>query len=309
MVDLLIIAGIISLATSIIGVLIALKLQSRVITRTGVEHAAWKHSQEAHQQLWEVKQRKHTFEFEHKLNQRVQQIQDTWQEWEARDEVRLAKLTLEQKLAYLPRVEDVPVASKSIVRGEQSGTPGPHEQPPSFYRANLSERDLSHRYLGYADLREAQLVGTNLYMADLTGACLTGANLKGANLAGANLSGADLRGAILKGANFLVADLHNAVLNSADLLDAHNLTRSQLNTAIYSGDVQADAEYDITLPRMPVVRLEAPMPSITSSSVAYSPTFTPITDSIPFTESASSSKDTRDTRTRKRDKRALSIPQ
>lgn len=306
MVDLLIIAGIISLVAATIGVLIALKLHSRVITRTGIEHEAWQHSQEAHQQLWEVKQRKHLFEFEHKITQRVQQIQDAWQMWEAHDEVRLAKLTLEQKLAYLPRVEDVPVASKSSVRGEQSSTPGPHEPPPSFYRANLSGRDLSRRYLGKADLREAQLVGTNFYMADLTGACLTGANLTGANLAGANLTGADLRGSTLEGANLLVADLHNAILNDANLLDTHNLTRSQLNTAIYNGNEQTDAEDDITLPRMPVVRLEGPKPAVTPSSVVYSPTYTPIADSIPFTEPASSSKDTR---VKKRDKKALFIPQ
>lgn len=279
MVNLLITAGITSLLAATLGVLIALKIQSRVLRRTGIEHEAWQHSQKAHQQLWEVKQRKQAFELEQKLTRQVQQIQAAWQRWEARDEERLAKLTQEQKLAHLPRVEDVPVASNEHKPAEQTNPYGPDGHPPSFYKADLSGQDLSHRYLGHADLREAQLTTTNFYMADLAGASLTGANLAGANLAGANLKEADLRGAILTGTNVLVADLHGAILIGANLLGAHNLTIEQLNSAIFDSNTQIDAEFDLTLPRMPVVRLTGQKSTTASAFIDRSSTHTQI-DSV-----------------------------
>jgi uncharacterized protein YjbI with pentapeptide repeats len=228
MVELLVTIGITSLLAVIIGVLLALKIQSRSLRRIGIEHEAWQHSQEAHQHLWE------------KLTRQVQLIQEEWQRRDAQDEVRFAKLTLEHRLAYLPRVEDIPVPSNNGGQREQTSIYEPYGHPPSFFQANLSGRDLSQRYLRHADLRETQLAGVNFYMADLTGACLTGANLSAANLAGANLTGADLRESILTGANLLVTDLHKAILNGANLLGAHNLTIEQLNSAIYDGDTQID---------------------------------------------------------------------
>jgi uncharacterized protein YjbI with pentapeptide repeats len=110
-------------------------------------------------------------------------------------------------------------------------------------------------------LREAQLENANFYMADLARASLTGANLAGANLAGANLTGADLRDAILSGANMLVADLNGAILNGANLLGTHNLTREQINSAIYNRDTQIDSEFDATLPRTANVDLTNLKPS------------------------------------------------
>ncbi len=272
MLDLLIIAGIISLLAAFIGTLIALKIQSSVLRRTGIEHAAWQHSQEAHQNLWEVKQRKNALEFEQKLTQQVQQIQVAWQKWEAHDQERLAKLTLEQKLAHIPRVEDIPVPPNGSRQEEQVNPYGPYTQPPSFYKTDLSGQDLSYRYLGYADLRETQLAGTNLYMADLTGACLTGANLTDANLAGANLTRTDLRGAILAGANMLVADLHDTVLIGANLLGVHNLTLPQLNSAIYNDLTLIDEAFDLTLPYIPGIHPTQPKITITLESVDHSPT-------------------------------------
>lgn len=267
MVNLLITSGIISLLAATIGVLIALKLQSRVLRSTGTEREAWQHAQEAHQRIWEVKQRKQAFELEQKLTQQVQQIQESWQRWEAHDEERLARLAIEQKLARIPRVEDVPVPSNEHGQAEQTNSYDPCMQPPSFYKANLSGRDLSQRYLENADLREAQLANTNFYMADLAGACLTGANLTGANLAGANLSGADLRDAVLTGANMLVTDLNGAILNGANLLGAHNLTVEQINSAIYNSNTRIDIEFDITQPRIGSPRLTGLKSSTTPASL------------------------------------------
>jgi uncharacterized protein YjbI with pentapeptide repeats len=276
MVELLVMIGITSLLAVILGVLLALKIQSRSLRRIGIEHEAWQHSQEAHQHLWEIKQGKYALEVEQKLTQQVQVIQEAWQRLDAQNEVRFAKLTLEQKLAYLPRVEDIPVPYDRGGQGQQTSIYELYGHPPSFYQANLCGRDLSHRYLRYADLREAHLVGVNFYMADLTGACLTGANLSAANLAGANLTGADLRGSILTGANMLVADLHKAILNGANLLGAHNLTTEQLNSANYDSYTQIDIECDITLPHIPIVHLAGPKPMSIPASVDRSFSDTPI---------------------------------
>ncbi len=284
MVEQLVTIGITSLLAVIIGVLLALKIHSRSLRRIGIEHEAWQHSQEAHQHLWEIKQGKQALEFEQKLTRQVQLIQDEWQRRDAQDEVRFAKLTLEHRLAYLPRVEDIAVPSNGDGRGEQTSIYEPYGHPPSFFQANLSGRDLSQRYLRHADLRETQLAGVNFYMADLTGACLTGANLSAANLAGANLTGADLRGSILTGANMLVTDLHKAILNGANLLGAYNLTIEQLNSAIYDGDTEIDIEYDITLPRLPGVCLAEPKPRTIPASVDLSFSHTPIVYSVASSE-------------------------
>ncbi len=265
--NLLIITGLVSLLAATIGVLIAFKIQSRSFKGIGKENEAWQYAQEAHQHIWEVKQRKQALELEQKLNWQVQQIQETWQSWEAHDEERLARLTLEQKLALLPHIEDVSVPLNEHTQVERTNPYGPQKQPPSFYKANLSGQDLSHRYLACADLREAQLVNTNFYMADLAGACLTGANLTGANLTGANLTGADLRNTVLKDANILVADLNGAVLNGANLLGVHNLTIEQINSATYNGQTQFEIDSDITLPRVSNIRLTDLKLSTTPASI------------------------------------------
>ena len=268
--------GITSLLAVIIGTLIALKIQSRSLRRIGIEHEAWQHSQEAYQHFWVMKQRKHAQEVEQKLTRQVHLIQEEWLRRDAQNEVRFARLALEQKLAYLLRVEDIPVPSDRGERGDQTSTHEPYGHPPSFYQANLSGRDLSHRYLRHADLREAQLAGANFYMADLTGASLTGANLSAANLAGANLTGADLRGATLTGANMLVTDLHKAILNEANLLGVHNLTIEQLNSTIYDKATQIDIESDITLPRIPGSLLAGPSSTSSPASVDRSSSNLPV---------------------------------
>jgi uncharacterized protein YjbI with pentapeptide repeats len=254
-------AGIISLLAATIGVSIAFKIQHSIFRNTVLEHEAWQLAQEAHQNIWEVQQRKQVFELEQELTRQVQQIQEAWQTWEVHDAQRLANLSLEQKLASLPRIEDVPVPLIEYTKLEQTDPHGLYSQPLSFFKTNLCGRDLSHRYLEQADFREAQLENANFYMADLAKASLTGANLAGANLAGANLTGADLRDAILSGANMLVADLNGAILNGANLLGTHNLTREQINSTIYNRDTQIDFEFDASLPRIANVDLPNLKPS------------------------------------------------
>ncbi len=90
MVIVFITAGIISLLAATIGVLVACKIQARILRNTGLEHEAWQHAQEAHQNDWEVKQRKQALDLEQTLNRQVQQIQKAWQSWEFNAEQQLA---------------------------------------------------------------------------------------------------------------------------------------------------------------------------------------------------------------------------
>ena len=262
-------AGIISLLAATIGVLVAGKIQARFLHNTGLEHEAWQLAQEAHQNVWEVKQRKQALELEQSLNKQVQQIHEAWQRWEFNVTHQLAKLTLEQKLASLPYVEDIPVPSNEYTKSEQIAPYSQVSHPFSFFRADLREQDLSRRFLQQADFREAQLENANFYMTDLAGASFKGANLAGANLAGSNLTGADLRDAILTGANMLVTDLNGAILNGANLYGARNLTSDQFNSAIYNHETQIDFEHDITRPRIAHVHSTDLKPSSETISVEF----------------------------------------
>jgi uncharacterized protein YjbI with pentapeptide repeats len=208
MVELLLLGVSVGFLVASVGVMIAMR------TLVRKQQQEWERTQESHQQVRYLE-----------LTTQVQSIQQAWQAWEAahieqiealaqRYEVAVTRGNVEREVAQLPHVDDIPAPSSAT-------TPRRYVcadwQPARLFRANLSGRDLSHRYLGYADLREAQLLGTNLYMADLSEACLAGANLTGADLTGANLSAADLRDAILTDANLLVADLDKAVLTGANL--------------------------------------------------------------------------------------------
>lgn len=190
------------------------------------QQRAWERTQESHQQARSLE-----------LTKQVQSLQQDWQAWEAahtqrvealarRYEVAVTRGNVEREVAQLPHVDDIPSPPSATTprRYVFAGW-----QPARLFRANLSGRDLSHRYLGYADLREAQLVGTNFYMADLAGACLAGANLTGADLTGANLSAADLRDAILTDACLLASDLDQAVLLGANLAGVRTLDPHQLS--------------------------------------------------------------------------------
>ncbi len=262
MIQLFIVSALIGLLAALVGIFIAMKIQFRSLTRLQVQQEAWQRAQEAHQRTWEVRQGSHALDVEKKLSRQVQQVEETWQTWEVRDQERIAamteefqalmgKLNLEHELAKLPYTDETPLLSNEHGQSQQ---PFKNWRPPTFCGADLSGRDLSNRYLVRADFREARLAGTNFYMADLRGACLAGADLTDAELSGADLSGADLRSTILKGANLLVADMHNAVLNGANLRGIRNLTADQAYSAIFDNTTQFDADFDVTLPRIPSIR-------------------------------------------------------
>lgn len=247
---LMIVGGIISLLATAIGVLLALRIQLGALDEKAVERKAWENAQEGHQYMWQLEERKSALLFEEKITRQVEQLKEEWQQWETRFNDHSQKLRLEYALNTLPRIEEAPLA----LNGHHHGVSAPPDwQPPTFYEADLRERDFSHRYLGEVDFRKAQLAGANFYMADLRGACLAGADLSGASLVGANLTDADLRGANLSGANVLVADLHNAILYGSTLFAVRNLTALQLNQANYDHTTQLDSEFDITVPRVPTV--------------------------------------------------------
>src|SRR5437764_14389045 len=131
-------AGIISLLAATIGVLVGFKIQAHILHNTGLEHEAWQLAQEAHQNVWEVKQRKQALDLEQSLKKQVQEIHEAWQKWEFNATHQLAKLTLEQKLASLPHIEEVPVQSNEYTKEEQIVPSSPLSHPFSFFRANLS---------------------------------------------------------------------------------------------------------------------------------------------------------------------------
>jgi hypothetical protein len=225
MVELLLLGGSISFLVAGVGIMIGMRNLDRK------RQQVWELTQESHQQFRYLE-----------LTTQVQSIQHAWQAWETANieriealaqqyEVALTRWNIEREVAQLPYVDDIPLPSNAM-------TPRQYVfvgwQPARLFRANLSGRDLSHRYLGYADLREAQLAGTNFYMADLSGACLAGANLTGADLSGANLTAADLRNAILTDSNLLAADLDKAVLIGANLEGVRSLDTQQFCSSSYS---------------------------------------------------------------------------
>ncbi|HYX48868.1 MAG TPA: pentapeptide repeat-containing protein, partial [Ktedonobacteraceae bacterium] len=197
-----------------------------------------------------IRQRKLTLELERSFNKQMEELHEEWRKWEFNAAHQYAKVTLEQKLASLPYIEDIPVQSNGYSRLGQLASSSQLSHPFSFFRADLRGQDLSRRFLQQADFREANLENANFYMTDLAGASFKGANLSGVNLAGANLKGADLRDAVLTGANLLVTDLNGAILNGAHLFGARNLTSEQFNSAISNYETQIDLEQDITHPRI-----------------------------------------------------------
>ena len=280
MIQLFFVSALIGLLAALVGTFIAMKIQSRSLMKLHVQQEAWQRAQEAQQRTWEVRQGKHALDVEKKLATQVQQVEENRQSWEARDEQRIAtmslefqalagRLNLEHELAKLPHIDETPLP---LSEDGQRQHPLKNWRPPTFCGADLSGRDLSNRYLVRADFREAQLRDTNFYMADLRGACFTGADLTGSDLSGADLSGADLRSAVLKGANLLVTDMHNAILNGADLRGVRNLTAEQAYSAIFDNATQFDADADVTMPRLPSIHFtvyteSTPLVSFQSSPV------------------------------------------
>ncbi len=257
MVEQVIVIALVGLLAALLGALLALRFQSSYWKNMLAQHEGWEHAQQGHHRSWEEKQERLIAGVETRCTAQVQQLRNDWREWEGKDEERIAEqirqqemsdehALLERELARLPRVEETSMVLDSKHSQEQKTR---HWRPAMLQGANLVGHELSHRYLGRADMRNAQLSRTNFFMADLSGACLADADLSDADLSGANLSNADLRGAIVTGANLLVTDLNNAILTGTNLYGARNLTTQQVYTAIYDSTTQLDAEIDITLPR------------------------------------------------------------
>ncbi|HVB73438.1 MAG TPA: pentapeptide repeat-containing protein [Ktedonobacteraceae bacterium] len=264
MMGILLFGSLISFLTALIGVLLALRIQYRILAEKNIEREAWEHAQESHQLSWETRQKKHTLEIEQLLTWQTQEIHDEWADWETRNNSHASKLRLEYTINALQKVEETPLS----LDGHHHVFQAPANwQAPSFYQADLRERDFSHCYLGQADFRDAQLAGAIFYMADLRDACLCGANLAGASLIGANLTGADLRGANLSGANLLVADLRHAILNNANLQNVRNLTTQQIYEATYDHTTQLDPEVDITMARIPATPVKTISPPHTDELI------------------------------------------
>ena len=295
MIETIIIVAVTCVVASIIGALLAIKIQQNYIQRLQGQNLAWERAQESHQQSWEQEQDKRRAELEMRLAAHVQQLREEWKVWEAKDTKRIGEMErqheenerhwrMQHEIARLPFTEDTPLINDPAHPHQHIL---PHWQPPMLQGADLSREDLSHRYVGYADLRRAQLVNTNLFMTDLSCAELSGANLSGADLSGANLSGADLRGATLKNANLHVADLQDAILVGANLLGARNLTTQQIYTSHYDSSTQLDPSINITMPRIPSVPLAQDVDAFKAAQpveAGEAGSFDEV-DSVPLTES------------------------
>jgi hypothetical protein len=245
MIETLLFGGLAGMLTAIVISLLALSVQKRAANRIQEAHQAWERAQEVRQQQWETRQEQHILTIENKVLGSIERLNTLWQDFEARDAERAENLRrhyelattqahIDYELARLPHVEDTP-----LTIGHQHPVTT-HQQPPRLQGADLSQRNLSSRYLGYADLRDSKLLNANFFMADLFRAWLAGADLTGADLSAANLTEADLRGTILTGANFQVTDLNNAVLIGADLRGVRNLSLEQVQNAIYDDTTRFD---------------------------------------------------------------------
>ena len=210
----------------------------------------WERSQEMHLQQWRDQQSRINDHHSQSLTSQMQRIYAERKAWEERESQRFTDLIqqyesmtsmarVEYELARLPRVEDMPLPSQSQ---ESTRNHAPHWTPVNLRGENISERDLSSRYLSRGDLREARLADCKLFLADLSWALLNEADLSRADLSGANFSHADLRDADLKGANLLVVDLKQALLFGADLRHVRNLTVEQLLQARYDETTRLDPE-------------------------------------------------------------------
>lgn len=278
MLEVLLIGVVVGIVVAVVVIVFAIYRYQRRLERIALRQEGWERAQEARQQQWQLQQERRANALEKKVVAQVQQVQKDWQDWTEQDGTRVAQMqqhfqsmtlrgSMEYELAHLPRTGEA-----ALPLPEEASKQIQYAQSARLSNADLSERDLSRRYLGNADLRGACLMNANLYMADLSGACLVNANLSGADLAGANLSGADLRDAVLIGANVLVTDMNGTVLLGTNLRNARNLTMEQLNSAVYDRTTLHDVEPDVTLPRIPrIVENDVRTPASRMSTSASLP--------------------------------------
>ncbi len=269
----------------LVAMVLALVFQRRRIETVIAQQQEWERSNQNHLRTWESQLERRITDLETRLSTEYQQVQQARQKWETKDAARMeelekeykaatAQLRLHYELARVLRIEETPLSTD--LNG-QSRPAIANWRPPMLYQADLRGLDLSHRYLGHADMREVQLANATLFMANLSRANLSGADLSNTDLSGTDLSGADLRNAIFNGTNLLVADLHNADLTGANLLGARNLTAQQLSFAIFDSTTLLDVEIDATPHRVEKVRGLNEMTSPRLESVS------PVVPSLPST--------------------------
>ncbi len=264
--------GIAGAIVAIVVSLIAFNIFRRNLKSTLIQQQSWEHAQEARQQQWQLQQEKRATALEEKLTTEVQQVQREWDVWEQKDITRVqtleqqyefatAQASLEYTLEHLPFVED---ASLPLAENQLRHDTTARAYPAQLAGEDLSERNLSRRYLSGANLRSTLLTNANLFMADLSHACLVGADLSGADLSGANLVGVDLSNAILTNANMLVADVNNAKFLGADLSQVRNLTAQQIETTTDASKMPLIEDIDTTLTGIPSIpKASAFTPTIT----------------------------------------------
>jgi uncharacterized protein YjbI with pentapeptide repeats len=228
--------ALIALLAAIAGALIALWIQSQLQKKQMEQRQAWERTQEDQLRNWASQQEKRVTDLGAKLTTQFQQVQQEYQ-------AALRQLKVDHELLRIMRVEETPLTTNSSGQQQPAFS---NWRPLALQGADLRGHDLSHRYLGNANLREAQLSGATFFMANLSGASLAKANLAGADLSGVDFSGADLRDAVLSDTNLLVADLHHTNLTGANLLGARGLTAEQIHSALYDGTTLFDADFDPT---------------------------------------------------------------
>ena len=102
---------------------------------------------------------------------------------------------------------------------------------------NLSLTNLSSANLNFANLSSANLNSANLNFANLNFAKLISAKLNSTNLSSANLSSANLSSANLSSANLSSANLSNADLISAKLISANLISANLISANLSSADL------------------------------------------------------------------------
>ena len=146
MVETVIIVAVACVVASMIGALLAIKIQQNYIRRLHEQNQAWERAQESHHQSWEQEQAKRMADAEARLAARVQQLREEWQAWEIKDAQRLEAMQRQQEateaqwrikrdIARLPRIEDTPLI-KDVAHPHQHTVPG--WQPPVLQGADLS---------------------------------------------------------------------------------------------------------------------------------------------------------------------------
>ncbi len=112
--------GTIVLVAIITSIVFVLLVQRRYVKTLSTRQEEWKSTQNHVLQTWEIQQEKRAIELEHSLKIDVEHVDIQWKAWEAKDtsliastaqqsQVALQYIKLEQEVARLPCIDDVPL--------------------------------------------------------------------------------------------------------------------------------------------------------------------------------------------------------